>query len=99
MAKLTTSSVAASVTEREAHARAAPVSNAHVLITEHEVLLGTAAAMPLPRRRLIDVVSRLVSSARVRWQTRAERNPIRRAYPSRLYFLEHSLMSREMDRL
>lgn len=101
MAKLTTSSVSpgASATKRETREHTAHASGTHVLITEQEVLFGTAAAAPLRRHRPIDIVSRALSSARARWQTSAERKPIRHDRPSRLGYLEHSLMSREMDRL
>lgn len=99
MARLTTSSVSsgASATKRETHRHTARAN--HVLITEQEVLFGTAAAVALPRRRRTDILSRMMSSALVRWQTRGDRRPIRHDHPSRLGYLEHSLMSREMDHL
>ena len=78
----------------------AEVTAAPVLITEQQVLLGTAAAVALPRRRhLTDTVSQAVSSVVTWWQTRAERRPARPCYPGRMSFLEDALMSREMDRL
>ncbi|MGV0744991.1 hypothetical protein [Mycolicibacterium sp. XJ870] len=73
---------------------------APVLITEQEVLFSTAASMPLPRRRHIaDTVYQVANSVVAHWQTRAERRPVRRDRPSHLGYLEHSMMSREMDRL
>ncbi|MHC9292123.1 hypothetical protein ACRCUN_06620 [Mycobacterium sp. LTG2003] len=100
MAKLTTSSVSsgASVTKRETRAHTTRASGTHVLITEQEVLFGTAAAVPLPRPRRIDILPRMLSSVRARWRTRAERKAVRQDHPSKLTYLEHSLMSREMDR-
>jgi hypothetical protein len=73
---------------------------APVLITEQQVLFGTAATVALPRRRhLTDTVSQGVSSAVTWWRTRAERRPVRPHYPARMDYLENALMSREMDRL
>lgn len=76
------------------------VSRTHVhepvLITEHEVLFATAAAAASPaRHNVIAMMSHAVSSAAGHW--RAWRT--RPYYPSRLPYLEESLMSREMYRL
>lgn len=99
MAKSTTPSMSsgAPATKRETREHTAGASGTHVLITEQEVLFGTAAAAPLPRR--IGIVSRVLSAARARWHTSTERKQIRHDHPSRLSYLEQSLMSREMDRL
>jgi hypothetical protein len=72
-----------------------------VLITEQQVLFNTTAAAPLPRRRGVAQWSRAVAeSVRAMFRsTFAQRRPVRRDYPSRLTYLEHSAMSREMDRL
>jgi hypothetical protein len=69
-----------------------------VLITEAEVLFGTAAAAPLQResvsRRFVAVLHRMfaistdVSPARPRPST-----------PQRAYYLERARMAREMERL
>ncbi|MEE6167039.1 MULTISPECIES: hypothetical protein [unclassified Mycolicibacterium] len=73
---------------------------APALITEHQVMFSTAAAVALPRRkRLGDTVSHAISSATTWWRTRAERRPARHDRPSRMSYLENSMMSREMDRL
>lgn len=94
MSELTTTSVV-----KDNVATQSP-SSAPVLITEHQVLFGTAAAVPLPQRRQhVHAVGHAVSSAVTRWLTHAVRKPIRHDHPSRLTFLENSLMSREMDRL
>ena len=71
------------------------VSSPELLITEQEVVFGTtAAAVPLQRgkigRRLVAVlfaISADVSRPRARY------------YPTRAYYLERALMTREMDRL
>jgi hypothetical protein len=65
-----------------------------VLITEQEVMLGTAAAVS-PRstpitRRMIDAL-RVVGAVL--------RPPPRPHYARRAYYLEYAAMSREMDRL
>lgn len=76
------------------------VTPASVLITEQQVLLSTAAAVAIPRRRdTVGAVSAVVSSALAWWRARAERRPVRRDRPSRLSYLDNALMSREMDRL
>jgi len=79
------------------------VPPAPILISEKEVVLGTAAAMPL-------------RPTTIRWWTKATRAvlaavhpialtfsgqgaPVRRDYPSRLEYLKNSRMAREMDRL
>jgi hypothetical protein len=70
------------------------VSDAPVLITEQEVVFSTATAMsPRPAsisRRLIDAI-RGVRAA-------LHPPPPKRHYPQRSDYLEHSRMTREMDR-
>lgn len=69
-------------------------SPAPVVITEQQVMFGTAVALsrrPSVSRRLIDAI-RVVGSA-------LRPPPPKRHYPQRSSFLEHSLMAREMDRL
>lgn len=67
------------------------------LITEHDVLLGTAAARALPRRtvdnRLVDALRRVFASL----TTDVRSKP--RDCPRRYSYLEHARMAREMDRL
>ena len=61
------------------------------------MLLGTAAAVPLPRKT---VGSRLMDAFRsVFLNTTADARPARRHYPPRYGFLEDTRMAREMDRL
>jgi hypothetical protein len=70
------------------------VSSPELLITEQEVVFGTAAAVPLQRRkigrRLVAVLSAMSADAS---------RPRARYYPIRAYYLERALMAREMDRL
>ncbi|GAS88929.1 hypothetical protein [Mycolicibacterium brisbanense] len=90
-----------------ANKNVAAQTNTHVastaapaLITAQQVLFSTAAAVALPRRRYFgDTVSHAISSATTWWRTRAERRPVRHDRPSRMSYLENSMMSREMDRL
>jgi hypothetical protein len=71
------------------------------LITEQQVLFGTAAAVALPpakTRRWSDPV-RAVSGALRAMFAASEKPPARRHYPKRYGYLENALLSREMDRL
>jgi hypothetical protein len=78
----------------------AATTAAPALITEQQVLFSTAAAVALPRRRHLSApVLHAMSSAATWWRTRAERRPVRHDHPSRMSYLESSMMSREMDRL
>ena len=76
-----------------------------VIITEREVLLSTAAAavpleQPKTAHRFTDATHVLSTALRGMFLTStADARPARRHYPSRLEFLEHAAMSREMDRL
>jgi hypothetical protein len=76
----------------------APPADTAVLITEHEVVLATAAAVPLPREstshRLVAMLRALVAG----W---THPSPPRRrpSAPSRFYYIERARMSREMERL
>ncbi|GAA1204836.1 hypothetical protein [Mycolicibacterium alvei] len=70
-----------------------------VLITEQQVLFGTAAAAGSHRdHHVIAAMSHAMSSVAERWHALADR---RHApyYPPRCSYLENSLMAREMDRL
>jgi hypothetical protein len=72
-------------------------SSAEVLITEQEVLFGTAAAVP-PRRQ--NIIHRFVASIRPLFAVPAPTSRPRRGdYPKRYEFLERALMAREMGRL
>jgi hypothetical protein len=72
-------------------------ASAEVLITEQEVLFGTAAALPARResitRRFVVLMRRMLAAS-----AHASRPP-RRDVPKRYEFLESALMGREMDRL
>ncbi|MUL85190.1 MULTISPECIES: hypothetical protein [unclassified Mycolicibacterium] len=90
-----------SVVKREATQQTPSGEHSHepVLITEQQVLFSTAAAAGSPTRRsVIAMMSQVVSSVAEHRHARAERRRAR-YYPSRLTYLEHSLMAREMDRL
>ena len=66
-----------------------------VLITEQEVMLGTAAAArprSIPMTRRMTDVLRVVADA-------LRPPPPRPHYPRRAYYIEHAALSREMDRL
>jgi hypothetical protein len=72
-------------------------ASAEVLITEQEVLLGTAAA--LQARRPSIGRSFFASIGRLFAASADTSRPRRRDYPKRYEFLESALMGREMDRL
>ncbi len=79
------------------------VSPAAVLITEQEVLLSTAAAVPAestPTRWWTDV-ARVIAAAlrRMVLTSPADSRQVRRYVPERYIYLERALMSREMGRL
>jgi hypothetical protein len=73
-----------------------PIHPAQVLITEQEVLFGSAAAGALqahPRPRWIRALRRALSSSD--WHV----DPQQRRYPPRSGYLENARMAREMYRL
>ena len=79
------------------------VSPAPVLITEHEVALGSAVALrarPTTRRRWFERINVLLAAMR-RSPARSthEGRPVRRDYPKHYAFLENACMAREMGRL
>lgn len=80
--------------------RVAPPDQAastEVLITEQEVLFGTAAALPARRE---SITRRFFASLKRIFSVSADApRPARRNYPRRYEFLERSLMAREMERL
>jgi hypothetical protein len=70
-------------------------ASTEVLITEHEVLFSTAAAMPARRE---SISRRFVASLRRIFSVSAQSSrPQRGDYPNRYEFLERALMAREMD--
>ncbi|RDH79275.1 hypothetical protein DVS77_07520 [Mycolicibacterium moriokaense] len=82
----------------------APASSAEnsadttALITEQQVLLGSAAALaPAPARH--SHVGHQLSAAVRAMFTRPEKPQAPKHYPQRFAYLERSAMSREMDRL
>jgi hypothetical protein len=79
------------------------VSPAPVLITEHEVALGTAVALrtrPTTRRRWFQAIHDLGAAMhRTRVPSTQDARPTRRDYPKHYAFLENSCLTREMERL
>jgi hypothetical protein len=84
-------------------ARERLVSPAPVVISEHEVSLGTAVALwarPTTRRRWFETINVLLAAMqRSLAPSTQEARPVRRGYPKRYTFLEDACMAREMDRL
>ena len=73
---------------------------ATLIVTEHEVLFSTAAAVSARRIRWWTRAARvIVSIARIFVRPPADSRPKRRDHPARFVYLEGSLMAREMDRL
>jgi hypothetical protein len=79
------------------------VSPAPVLISQHEVALGTAVALrvrPTTRRRWFEPINVLLAAMqRSLAPSTQEGRPVRRDYPKRYAYLENACMAREMDRL
>jgi hypothetical protein len=72
-------------------------ASTQVLITEQEVLFGTAVAVPARRE---SIVHRFFASVRRAAAVSPDASrPKRGDYPRRYEFLERALMAREMDRL
>jgi hypothetical protein len=84
-------------------ARERLVSPAPVLISEHEVALGTAAALrarPTTRSRWFEPINVLLATMRRSpAPSTHEGRPVRRDYPKHYAFLENACMAREMGRL
>jgi hypothetical protein len=78
----------------EVEAKPAPT-----LITEQEVVFGTAAALSPSTRWWRRAARVLAASTRVSVTTAGDSRSKPRHYPPRLDFLDHSRMAREMDRL
>jgi hypothetical protein len=72
----------------------AETSSTEVLITEQQVMFGTAAAAA-PRRenRLVAILGRVFATST------AESRPRRQSPPRRMYYIERARMAREMERL
>ena len=79
------------------------VSPAPVVISEHEVAVGTAVALrarPTTRRRWFEATKvRLAALQRSLTPSTQEARPARRDYPKHYAFLENACMAREMERL
>jgi hypothetical protein len=79
------------------------VSPAPVLISEHEVVFGTAVARrarPTTRRRWFAATNVLLASVqRSLALPRHEGRPVRHEYPRHYTFLENACMAREMGHL
>ncbi|WP_375485462.1 hypothetical protein [uncultured Mycobacterium sp.] len=84
----------------ETPARLADVEakQAATLITEQEVLLGTAAALAPPSTRWWMRAARVFAAPARFAATASDSRPKRRHYPPRLDFIEDSRMAREMYR-
>ena len=84
-------------------ARERLVPPAPVMISEHEVSLGTAVALrarPKTRRRWFETTKVLLAAMqRSLAPSTQEGRPVRRAYPKRYTYLENACMAREMHRL
>ena len=84
-------------------ARERLVSPAPILISEQEVVLGTAVALrarPTTRRRWFEAINVLRAAVqRSLAPSTQEARPVRRAYPKHYTYLENACMAREMHRL
>jgi hypothetical protein len=84
-------------------ARERLVSPAPVLISEQEVVLGTAVALrarPKTRRRWFEAINLLRAAMQHSLSpSTQEGRPVRRDYPKHYAFLENACMAREMHRL
>jgi hypothetical protein len=70
-------------------------SSAEVLITEQQVMFGTAvAAASRPQSRLMAALGRVFATSTT--ETRPRRQ---HSVPRRMYYIESARMGREMDRL
>ena len=70
-------------------------SSAEVLITEQQVMFGTATAAALrPKNRLMAALGRVFATS-----TTETRSPRQHDVPRRMYYIESARMAREMGRL
>ena len=70
-------------------------SSAEVLITEQQVMFGTAAAAASrPKNRLMAALGWVFATS-----TTETRSPRQHDVPRRMYYIESARMAREMDRL
>jgi hypothetical protein len=76
------------------------VAEAPILITEQQVIFGTAAAVRVPRNKTAGQWIALTRPRRLFTRSTADERAARhRHYPNHYEFLEQALMGREMDRL
>lgn len=99
---MTTLDTKADTSKQTSKQRSAPAveqsADTAALITEQQVLLGSAAALaPAPARHR-NLAHGMASAVRAVF-TRSEKTHTPRHYPQRFVYLESSAMSREMDRL
>jgi hypothetical protein len=70
-------------------------SSAEVLITEQQVMFGTAVtAASRPKNRLMAALGRVFATS-----TTQTRSPRQHDVPRRMYYIDSARMGREMDRL
>jgi hypothetical protein len=70
-------------------------SSAEVLITEQQVMFGTAAAAASrPKNRLMAALGRVFATSTTETRSRRQHD-----VPRRMYYIESARMGREMDRL
>jgi hypothetical protein len=93
----TTDAPDASTSRPRSAAPLVDASSTEVLITEQEVLFGTAVAVSAPRRKVSRRIAALMGSMMAISDPRSR--PRRRDCPKRYEFLEHAAMAREMGRL
>ena len=71
-------------------------SPAEVLITEQQVMFGTAAAaVSRPKNRLMAALGRLFATSTTETRSPRQHRDVQR----RMYYIESARMAREMDRL
>ena len=76
-----------------------PVAGTTTLITEQQVLFGSAAALaPAKTHRWSNPAHGAVAAVRAMF-AKPERPRVQKHYPQRFYYLESALISREIDRL
>jgi hypothetical protein len=76
------------------------VAQAPLLITEQQVIFGTAAALRVPGKKTAGQRIARLRARRPFLSSRADGRAAKdRHYPHNYYFLEQALMAREMDRL
>ena len=75
------------------------VAKAPILITEQEVILGTAAAVRVPSKKTAGQWIALLRPRRLFTRSTADERAANRHYSRHYDYLEQALMAREMERL